>query len=358
MVIKTKFLLGALALSSALTATACKKSEKEAPKPPPTTTTTTTPPATTAAPDAGAVDEVAARRAKVAERLAKLDADVAKEAARWTPELEAKVVALRDAPYKSVDEALTAMLASEHRHPNHPPRDAYRHPRETLGFFGLKPDMHVIELGSGTGWYTELLAPILAKRGSLTVVGPDPEGPDDQMSIVYGRRLVKLLAKSPALYGAVKRVAITPPDRLTLGEPGSADMVIAFREMHNWVGAKAHAAYLAAIFAVLKDGGTFALIDHRAKPDATVEATVESGYLPEAWVIEQVKAAGFELAAQSEINANPKDTKDYEKGVWTLPPALTLGDVDRDKYVAIGESDRMTLKFVKRAAGAAPAATK
>lgn len=355
MVMKTKVLLGALALSSALTATACKKPDKEATKPPPTTTTTTT---TTATADAAVVDEAAAQRQKVAERLAKLEADVAKEAARWTPELEAKVVALRDATYASTDEALTALLASDHRQPGNAARDAHRHPRETLGFFGLTPEMHVIELGAGGGWYTELLAPLLAKRGSLTVVGPDPEGPDDKMSIVYGRRLVKMLAKSPGLYGAVKRVVIAPPDRMTLGEPGSTDMVIAFREMHNWVGAKALDAYLKAIHAVLKDGGTFALIDHRAKPDATVEATVESGYLPEAWVIEQVTAAGFDLAAKSEINANPKDTKDYAKGVWTLPPALTLGDVDRDKYVAIGESDRMTLKFVKRAAGAAPAATK
>ena len=210
--------------------------------------------------------------------------------------------------------------------------------------------MHVVELGAGAGWYTELLAPLLAKNGSLTAVGPDPDGPADQMTAVYGKRLVKLLEKSPGLFGAVKRVAITPPAQLTLGDPGSADMVIAFRELHNWVEDNNHAAYLQAIHAVLKDGGTFAVVDHRAAADAKLEDAVKLGYLPEPWVVQTVTAAGFELAAKSDINANPKDTKDYKEGVWTLPPALTLGDVDREKYLAIGESDRMTLKFVKRAA--------
>ena len=344
---RTACILGVLALSVG----ACDKSEK---KPAPAAAPAATAPKATT--ETAVVDEAAAQRKKVADRLVKLDADTAKEAARWTPELEAKVVALRDATYKSTDEALTAILASDHRAPGNAARDAYRHPRETLGFFGLTPTMKVIELGAGAGWYTEILAPLLARQGALTAVGADPDGPDDQMSIVYGRRLVKLLAKSPALFGAVKRVVIAAPDRLVLGEPGAADLVIAFREMHNWVEDKHHGAYLAAIHAALKDGGTFALVDHRARPDAKLEDAVGKGYLPEAWVIEQVTAAGFDLAAKSEINANPKDTKDYEKGVWTLPPALTLGDVDRDKYLAIGESDRMTLKFVKRAA--APAASK
>ena len=331
-----------LLATSALAVGACKKTDKAPPKAEPVVTVTT---------DASpAVDPAAENLKKIAAAFEKLDATVAKEKERWTPELEAKAVALRDGNWKTTDEALTAILASDHRFPGNAARDQYRHPRETLGFFGLEPTMHVVELGAGAGWYTELLAPLLAKNGSLTAVGPDPDGPADQMTAVYGKRLVKLLEKSPGLFGAVKRVAITPPAQLTLGDPGSADMVIAFRELHNWVEDNNHAAYLQAIHAVLKDGGTFAVVDHRAAADAKLEDAVKLGYLPEPWVVQTVTAAGFELAAKSDINANPKDTKDYKDGVWTLPPALTLGDVDREKYLAIGESDRMSLKFVKRAA--------
>ncbi|MEZ4400070.1 MAG: hypothetical protein R3B06_08630 [Kofleriaceae bacterium] len=341
----TLLILGSLVVATA----GCKKSDSSTPAPAPAPGTAA--PAPT--PDPAA--EAAAARQKVADRLAKLDAEVATEAARWTPELEAQVVALRDGDYATPVAALTAILASPHRLPGNAARDQYRHPLETLTFFGVEPTSRVVELGTGAGWYTEILAPLLAKRGALTAVGPNPDGPDDKMSRFYGQRLVKMLGKSAALYGAVTRVAIDPPGTLTLGPPGSADVVIAFREMHNWVGAGQLAAYLTAIHAVLKDGGTFAFIDHRSAPDAKVEAVVEQGYLPEPWVIAQVTAAGFDLVAQAEINANPKDTKDYKEGVWTLPPALALGEVDRDKYTAIGESDRMTLKFVKRAGGAAPA---
>ncbi|MBK9034597.1 MAG: class I SAM-dependent methyltransferase [Myxococcales bacterium] len=344
MKLRTVIVVGTLALSLG----ACKKSEKPAPAP-------------SAPADAAESPEAAAKRAqveKVAAARTRLDERVAKEAARWTPELEAKAAALRATDHASTDAALTAILASDHRQPGNADRDQYRHPRETLAFFGIEPTSRVVELGAGAGWYTEILAPLVGKRGALTVVGPDPEGPADAMSSVYGQRLVKTLAKSPGLFAGVTRVAIAAPTRMALGDAGSADVVIAFREMHNWVDDGNLPAYLAAIHAVLKDGGTFALIDHRAAPGAKLEDVVKQGYLPEAWVIEQVTAAGFDLAAQSEVNANAKDTKDYKEGVWTLPPALTLGDVDKAKYQAIGESDRMTLKFVKRAAGAAPAATK
>jgi len=345
---RTVFVLASLALATG----ACKKSEQAAPKAEPTTAP--------AAPDQGpatppVVDAEAAAAAKnLADIKAALDRNQAafgKEAARWTPELEAKVVALRDGTYQTADDAIVAILASEHRTPGNADRDQYRHPRETLAFVGITPTSNVVELGAGAGWYTELLAPLLAKGGSLTAVGPDPAGPADKMSTVYGKRLEKMLTKSPGLFGAVKRVAITPPGALTLGPAGSADVVIAFREMHNWVEDKNLDAYLAAINAVLKDGGTFALEEHRSKPDTKVEDAALLGYLPEAWVIAQVTAAGFDLAGQSEINANPKDTKDYKEGVWALPPALRNGEVDRAKYVEIGESDRMTLKFTKRPAG-------
>jgi predicted methyltransferase len=307
----------------------------------------------TAAEPPPADDAEAARAAKIAEveaALAKAEADADADAVRWTPELRKKASALAARSFKSSKAALQAIVKSPHRHPDAPARDRYRHPVETLTFFGIQPTMTVIELGVGRGWYTEILAPLLARRGKLVAVAFDPEGPPEAMTRVYGRRAERFLADAPELYGKVERVAIQPPDRLELGPAGSADMVLALREVHGWQRRGQMAAYLAAVHAVLKDGGVFGVVDHRAAPGSTVEAVVESGYLPEQWVIETVEAAGFQLAGRSEINANPKDTRDHPKGVWTLPPGLALGDQDRERYVAIGESDRFTLKFVKRAA--------
>jgi predicted methyltransferase len=285
------------------------------------------------------------RAAEVAKALAELEAETAKDAERWTPELEAKVAKLVAKNYPSVKKALAAIMAGPHRKPGNSDRDAYRHPVETLTFFGIQPTMTVVEVGSGAGWYTELLAPLLAKKGKLYAVSGDPNGPADSMATVYGKRLQAFLAQSRAAYGAVEMVAIDPPANLELGPPGSADMVVAIREMHNWHRNGALDAYLAAIHAVLKDGGSFGVVQHRAAADANADESAQKGYLPEAWLIEKIQAAGFELVDKSEINANPKDTKDYEQGVWTLPPGFALGDKDRDKYAAIGESDRMTLKF-------------
>jgi predicted methyltransferase len=333
-----------------LVGTACKKDEKSEPAAKattskPTTESTKVEPAPVA--DAKAEPTEAER---IATALAKLEDSTAKEQARWTPELEAKAVALRDAAYPNAEAALKAIVASEHRTPGNSDRDPHRHPVETLVFFGIAPDQTVVELGAGAGWYTELLAPLLAAKGKLIAVAPDPDGPADKMRHVYGKRLVAFLGKSPALYGKVERVAITPPDQMKLGADGSADLVIAMREMHNWVDDGQLDAFLKAIHTVLKDGGTFGMEAHRAKEGQSAEDAAKLGYLPEPWVIEKVTAAGFELVEKSDINANPKDTKDYKDGVWTLPPALTLGDVDKDKYLAIGESDRMTLKFKKKAA--------
>ncbi|HLU65960.1 MAG TPA: hypothetical protein VKZ63_06775, partial [Kofleriaceae bacterium] len=297
--------------------------------------------------------EEEAKRAK--EALAKAEADAAEEAKRWTDDLKKKAAALAKKKFPSAKAALTAILASEHRVPGNSDRDQYRHPVETLTFFGIKPNMTVVEVGSGAGWYTEVLAPLLARDGKLIAVSYDPDGPTDRMVTVYGKRLQLFLQKSPELYGNVQQVAIDPPDKLELGEPGSADMAVAIREMHGWQRRGHMDAYLAAIHAVLKDGGVFGVVQHRAKPDAVAEESAEKGYLPEQWLIDKVESAGFKLAEKSEVNANPKDTKDYEKGVWTLPPNFREGDVDREKYAAIGESDRMTLKFVKvaRPAGGA-----
>ena len=283
---------------------------------------------------------------RVAAGMKKADEEAAEEQKRWTPELTKKVVELRDAKYADTKAALTAILASPHRMPKHPERDAARHPVETLTFFGLTPTQTVVEIGAGGGWYSEILAPLLANGGKYVIAGPDANGPKTEMSTVYGKRLDQMLAKSPELFGKVERVTINP-DVPKFGADGSADLVIAMREMHNWQRNKKLEAYLAAAHAVLKDGGTFGIEQHRGKPGTTGDATAESGYLAEDWVIEKVKAAGFELVEKSEINANPKDTKDYQKGVWTLPPNFREGETDKAKYAAIGESDRMTLRFKK-----------
>ncbi|MDX2086947.1 MAG: hypothetical protein SFX73_03805 [Kofleriaceae bacterium] len=326
-----------VALSLALGA--CSK--KEPPRSEPETKTPLPVAAADAAPpvDAGPTDAE-----KVAKKIAENLAAAEKEKARWTPELEKAAIELREKQFKDTTAALTAILASEHRTPGAKDRDSARHPLETLVFFGVKPTSTVIELGAGGGWYTEILAPLVGGKGKLIVAGADANGPADKMATAYGKALDLFLAKSK-LFEKVQRVTLSQP--LKLGEDGKADVVIAIREMHNWQRRGELDAYLAAVHAALVDGGTFGLEAHRAKPGTKGEDTAESGYLAEEWVIAKVEAAGFKLAEKSEINANPKDTKDYPKGVWTLPPNFREGDKDREKYAAIGESDRMTLRFTK-----------
>ncbi|HEY1558697.1 MAG TPA: methyltransferase domain-containing protein [Kofleriaceae bacterium] len=331
-----------IALVAALLALgACK--QREEPKPIPTT-----PAAPAASKPAPTIDAGMTDAEKVAKGMADADADAAKEAARWTPELTKAAIAVRDQKAKDTATALAAIVASPLRVPGNKDRDAARHPIETLTFFGLKPTQTVVEIGPGSGWYTELLAPLLADHGKLIVAAPDAKEPAGKMSTVSGHRFDLFLAKSPDLFGKVVRVNITSADKLELGPAGSADLVIAMRELHDWQRDGELDKYLAAIHAVLKPGGTFGVEAHRAKPGTKGEDTAASGYLAEQWVIDRVTAAGFTLAGKSEINANPRDTKDYPKGVWTLPPTYREGDKDKAKYAAIGESDRMTLKFTKK----------
>jgi predicted methyltransferase len=306
------------------------------------------------APDPAAVEkqkqeekEAEERRQRAVEAMAEVQKDAEEEKARWTEDMHAKATKLAETDHKNLKAAFKAILASPHRKPGNADRDAHRHPAETLTFFGIQPGMTVLEAGAGGGWYTEILAPLLAKKGKLIVTGGDPNGPADQMSTVYGTRLKLFLESAPELYSNIQVSHVAPPDKLELAPEGTADLVIAIREMHGWVRRDYADAYLAAIHKALKPGGVLGVVAHRAKPGADPKESADKGYLPEEWVIQAVEKAGFKLAEKSEINANPKDTKDYEKGVWTLPPNFTLGDTDRDKYAAIGESDRMTLKFVK-----------
>ena len=243
-----------------------------------------------------------------------------------------------------VDAALSQALKGAWREPANAARDQYRHPRETLEFFGLRQDMTVVQLWPGTGWYTEVLAPVLKDHGQLVDAAVPARGESESDSTV--RYLAKLKA-DPAVYGKVKVVDFSPPAKMDLGPAGTADMVLTFRNLHNWQGRGQLDAVFQAAFKVLKHGGVFGVCEHRAAAGKSVDETFRSGYMPVDYVIREAEKAGFKLAAQSEINANPKDTKDYPKGVWTLPPTFALGDTDHAKYAAIGESDRMTLKFVK-----------
>lgn len=229
-------------------------------------------------------------------------------------------------------------------------RDAYRHPRETLAFFGLKPGQTVVELTPGGGWYTEILAPLLKDQGKLVAAIMDPTSAEKEGTQKYlaksNAALRDKLAADGDRYGKVevREFTLTTPK---FGEPDSADLVLTFRNVHNYMMWKNDAEMFKAAFAVLKPGGVLGVTDHRAAPGADLEKIKDSGYIPEDYVIKLATDAGFTLQEKSEVNANPKDTKDHEKGVWTLPPSLALGDKDKDKYTAIGESDRMTLKFAK-----------
>jgi predicted methyltransferase len=313
----------------------------------PAPTTTAPPPAEVkpAEPTAEEKKKAAAQKELEADR-AKWDAEQKTELARWTPELRNDVKALTEKTFPSGKAAIQAAMASKHRRPGHADRDKQRHPAEMLEFFGLKPTMTVLEYGPGEGWYTELLAPVLAKKGKLLATNFDPNGPKEERTTFYGQRFKDFVDTSPEAYGKIE-VVVVDGKAPKIGKPSSVDMVLLFRGLHNMVRNGNIDPWLAEFNETLKPNGVLAVEQHRAKPDAKAEESAKQGYLPEKWVIEKIEAAGFKLEKKSEINANPKDTKDYPEGVWTLPPTLRLGDKDKDKYMAIGESDRMTLKFVK-----------
>jgi predicted methyltransferase len=252
--------------------------------------------------------------------------------------------------------ALRAAVASPERPAQESARDRWRHPVETLELFAIRNDQSVIELWPGAGWYTAILAPFLAERGRLTVVSPEAKaggapGSPGAFAAVAAKKYAERLSASPTIYGKVSALTIAPSTDFSLGPDSSADLIVTFRNFHNWVHDDITARVLAAAFRVLKRGGVLGVEEHRAdeggQPAAIVGRIDQTGYVPESYVIAQAKRAGFVLEARSEINANPRDTKDWPKGVWTLPPTFRLGDQDRAKYQEIGESDRMTLRFRK-----------
>jgi predicted methyltransferase len=244
-------------------------------------------------------------------------------------------------------QALDNILADPHRPEADRARDRYRHPKDTLLFLGIRPEMTVLEVWPEPGWYTDIIAPLVRDRGKYfaAVMEPDPA------SRFVTARLAEFrskLAANPTLYGNATVVTF-PSHGGDVVPPGSIDLVVTFRNIHNWMAEGTASDAFATIFRALKPGGVLGVVEHRGNPALPQDPKAKSGYVNEDYAIKLIEAQGFRLLGTSEINANPKDTKDYEQGVWTLPPTYRLGDKDRDKYTEIGESDRFTLKFEKPA---------
>jgi predicted methyltransferase len=251
-------------------------------------------------------------------------------------------------PNVSADAGLDAALAGPQRSAANRARDVYRHPAQTLAFFGVQPNMTVVEIMPGGGWYTELLAPWLRDNGKLYAAHFPVDSTAD-----YPKKSIaafsQKLAAEPAIYDRVLVTPFMPPKVVDIAPPASADVVMTFRNVHNWLKDGGEVAVFKAAYAALKPGGVFGVVEHRAKPGTSREQSMDSGYTAEQLVIDGASSAGFVLEEKSEINANPNDTKDYPKGVWNLPPNYAAGEQDKAKYQAIGESDRMTLRFRKPA---------
>ena len=246
--------------------------------------------------------------------------------------------------------ALDAAIAGEHRSERNRARDIYRHPGDTLAFLGFRADMTVVEIWPGGGWYTEILAPALRGTGKLYVAEYGANAAfryqQEEMATLKSK-----FERWPGAYDEVTPTSLAFPDELEIAPPGSADLVVTFRNVHNWFdpgyGADPARAF-AAMFAALRPGGTLGVVDHRWPDPATEDPEAGNGYVTEERVIELAEAAGFEFVASSDVNRNPGDTHDHPNGVWTLPPDLAVRDPDdRQRYLDIGESDRLTLKFVR-----------
>jgi len=221
-------------------------------------------------------------------------------------------------------------------------RDRYRHPVETLAFFGVRPDQTLVEYVPGGGWYTEILGPLLREKGHYIALVPD------NMRMKEGT--AKLLAAHKAILGANAELAtVDPSTGASTLAPDSADVILTFRNVHNLImnGDDAAPHVFGAFYKALKPGGVLGVVDHRLPENRDSALEKKSGYLKRSTIVKLATDAGFRLVGESEINANPKDKANYSGGVWTLPPVLAKGEENRAAYLAIGESDRMTLKFIK-----------
>jgi len=246
------------------------------------------------------------------------------------------------------DEALRAAVENPDRPAAQSARDSSRNPYETLTFFGISPDMTVVEISPSGGWYTEILAPYLKDEGQLIAAHWDLEG--DNVPDFYRRIRAGFEERfaDTDQFGTVEIIPFAPPEKTELGAPGSADMVLTFRNVHSYKRAETFGDVIEAAYTVLKPGAVFGVVSHRLPEDRDQDPEARSGYVKQSWVVDMAEAHGFELEASSEVNANPDDTADHPSGVWSLPPSLREGDEGGGRFEAIGESDRFTLKFVKR----------
>lgn len=253
---------------------------------------------------------------------------------------------------KDIRQQLNELADNPQRGAAHLQRNQYRNPVDTLLFFGVEPQMSVLELWPVRGWYTEILAPFLKDHGQLTIANfrQDVAGNEQNRLQFWARlsqRLQQRIIENEAFFGPVKQVALDPPNFIPQLPTQSFDMILSFRNAHIWDQTGHLQATLAQLFDALKPGGTLGMVEHRAAALTDVTSVAVEGYIDEAYLIRVAEQVGFTFVASSEINANPRDTKDHPKGVYTLPPTLALGLERREHYLAIGESDRMTLKFSK-----------
>ena len=255
-------------------------------------------------------------------------------------------LSLGGAAAQDPDPALQALIAGPQRAAANKARDPFRHPTEVLTFFGIKPDSVVVEILPGAGGYwTEILAPYLRDKGHYVAANGESSSTSEETRKDNAGFAAKM-AGAPALYDKVE-VSEFAADRHAIAPAGSADFVLTFRNLHNWMAKGEAEATLKTFYAALKPGGVLGIVEHRGLDTVPQDPLAKSGYVRQDFAIALIESVGFKFAGASEANANPKDTKDYSVGVWALPPTYRLKDQDREKYAAIGESDRFTLKFVK-----------
>jgi len=240
---------------------------------------------------------------------------------------------------------LQDVVNGDQRTPEQKARDKYRHPVETLAFFGIQPNMTVVELWPFGGWYTSIIAPYVKGSGKFYAAAMDPTS-TAKSDIKYNGELKKMLDAHPDIYKEVQW-SVLAKDKYQIAPDGSADLVVTFRNIHNWTWQGMEKDVFAAAFKALKPGGILGVEEHRNNDPSYEPKEPGKAYVGEDWAVKMIESVGFKLVGKSDVNRNPKDTKDYPKGVWTLPPNYAEGDKDREKYAAIGESDRFTLKFVK-----------